>query len=345
MRKNSKKLVHAVWVALLFLTAALAYRFIQSTGSSTVDTYRLGDRAAPLISRSMENEGLKIEKGKWYLIVLSTGLERNFSFVKYIDHLSETTFSDPCLRFFVFDASPGTVIARFREENGVSIPILPAHENREVLERLFKPPWEQRAVRLIDSSGKISFAADFIRENDVRQILEKHLRGNIDYQSIDNGSARLKTGDFFLSFNAIDIKSGAETVVDKELSPRLWFIFTARCVSCALKSSLSSYSSMEAGAGLLSKLNIPVGLIFSPYFNPDDINRRLAELKIQAPAYLSRDELEGIENSYYRTPAPGKNVIVTITGGENKILYLETFQVFTDHLNGDYFEKNEHLFH
>ncbi|MCP5047060.1 MAG: hypothetical protein GY940_07795 [bacterium] len=340
MANSNKRKILTLWTSVIMAGILLLIFIDHKDMFNKSSSYQYGDKIEKLDFKDTDNNKVKLEEGYWYLMVLANGLERNFGFIKYIDHLLEDKFTESGLKVFVFSGEANVRAREFAAKNSISIPIFPTQTNHSNLRRLFKSAHKHRAVGLIEPSGKLVFVSDFIRENDVRQILEKHLKGRIDYSR--KGKNKLKVGDLFTSIEVIDLKSGEDGIIDKESSPRLWLIFTSNCVACALKSILESYSGLQGN--LLTKLKVTKGLIFSHFFNMDDLKHRLGELNITDDSYLSKAELAGIENNYYKSPNSDDNVVAVITDPGNRIVYKESYPKFLNHLKGDYFEKNKHLF-
>lgn len=122
----------------------------------------------------------------------------------------------------------------------------------------------------------------------------------------------------------------------------MWIIFTSKCVSCALNSHLLTYSLIEDNLEKTS--NLPVGLIFSPYFYRKDIVTKVKELDIQSPIYLSIDELYKIEDVYYKTPYTPYDVVVIKTDSNNSIVYLESFSTFINQIKKGLFNEKRLFF-
>ncbi|UCH96953.1 MAG: hypothetical protein JSV88_08915 [Candidatus Aminicenantes bacterium] len=299
------------------------------------------DDIGAIALKLLEDNRFKLEKGTWYFVVILKDLGSNYSFLKYIDYLFVDIFNDYKLKLIIFESLSTATYKESIKKNRIRASIfpIPAGDATYIL-GLLQGTTQQRAVCFIDTSGNVVFEANFVRENDVRLLLEKYLIGNIDYDRRKDFA--LKPGDSFNPIAVINIKTGEEIIIDKDMCPHLWFIFTSNCVSCALKSNLMTYSIIENS--LLQKFNLTAGLLFSPYFSMKDIESKINKLKIVNDVFLAKDELKGIENSYYKSADSEDNVVIIITNSKNKIVYHESFTDFLDHLKGDYFEKNKQIF-
>jgi len=326
------------WVIALFAIVALifAIRYASNWKTSTGSDEKTGAIFLKLVSEN----GIKLEKSNWFIGVILDDLASNYSFLKYIDYLILDRFKDYKLRLIIFANPLKTPIQEFNTNKSISVEIFPILPNDVSTRRLLQGSSQRRAVCFIDSSSNIVFEANFIQENDVRLILEKHLSGKIVYDGEETPG--LKKNDFFIPIRAIDVKTNDVTVIDSKLCPHLWIIFTSRCVSCALKSNLMTYSVLEDS--LFRKLRVPVGLVFSPYFSMEEVEARINQLKISTDVFIAQDELRGIENPYYQNSDSENNVVCIITNPQNKVVYLGSFPLFINHLRGDYFDKNKQLY-
>lgn len=304
--------------------------------TSTDNEEKTGDIFLKLAS----DNGIKLEKGKWYIGVILDDLTGNYSFLKYIDYMALDRFKNYDIRPIIFAYTWKTSIQEFKANKDISAEIFPVSPGDVSIRRLLRGSSQRRAVCFIDSSSEIVFEANFIQENDVRLLLEKHLSGEIVYDGKD--ASGLKIGDYFKPVRAVNIKTNDVTIIDSKLCPHLWIIFTSNCVSCALNSNLTTYSVLEGS--LLRKLGVPVGLVFSPYFSMEEIEDKINQLKIGNDVFIAQEELKGIENIYYRIFDGEKNVVTIITNSQNQLVYLESFAMFINHLRGDYFERNKQLF-
>jgi hypothetical protein len=139
------------------------------------------------------------------------------------------------------------------------------------LRRILKHDEDLRWIIIANPKFKVEFQSNFIREDDIRQLLEKYLTGKIGYNDEikDEG---LKVGEYLPPIKMLDLNTGKEVSITDESdeSPNLWIIFTSKCISCVFRSHLSMYSIIEKQ---IQSLNIQPGLIFSAYFDKEEIIR------------------------------------------------------------------------
>lgn len=288
----------------------------------------------------IEYNRVKLEKGTWYFVVILSESVSHYSFIKYLNYLLDNIYNDYKLHLIIFSVSTETNASKYLDIANKKTSIFPVQGNSIPIMPFLRGSRQQRLVCFIGPSGNVLFEANFAQENDVRLILEKHLVGKINYYRKNDFS--IKKGDSLDPLVILNIKSGEEIVIDEKMCPYLWIIFTSNCVSCALQSNLMTYSTLEQI--LSQKLNLPVGLIFSPYFSIEEIDFRINQLNIVNEVFIAKVELKRIENIYYKSPDSNKNVIAIIINTNNKVTYIEPFNVFYNHIKGDYFEKNHPSF-
>ncbi len=306
----------------------------------TDNRYEFGSTVKELVFFDHAGIEQKINAGLWHLVILVKNLEENHGFIKYVDYLYTHRFKDLNLHVLIFSISSEDAVDSFTKNNSISTSILPAEQNAGNLDRLFGTIYEKRAVMLIGPSREITFVSDFIQENDVRQVLEKFLLGDIAFNKVN--SEKPGIGDSFPSIEVVDLENGEELVINKSFSPHLWFVFTSNCISCVLKSHLLTFSILEDS--LLEKINLQKGLIFSSHFNMNEISLKVNEFGIRNPVFLAKSELQTMEDPYYRGIDDGYKVLVVITDNRNSIVYVDSFSNFAKQIKGDYFEKKKFFF-
>lgn len=214
-------------------------------------------------------------------------------------------------------------VEEFRKKYKILFPVLSAQKNLNILRKNFKLGDYSRHILLIDPELKVKFSSNFVKEDDIRQILEKHLIGKITYIN-ELQKKELKVGKLFPHIEVIDLNSKAKKIISKDFSQAryLWIIFTSSCISCILDNSLSMFSLMEND---LRRKFLNIGLIFSPYFNEEEIIHKVKKLNIQTPVFLAKSELYTIEDLYYKTPYENNDIICIIKDSNNLIENVWTF--------------------
>jgi hypothetical protein len=315
---------------ILLILASSTFAFLFYNRFSARHSFEYGDKIGRLEFKDAGNEKLRLNKGRWCLILVSKNLDRDYSLIKYINTLWSNKFRE--LQLDVVLLTDSTRSTEIFGKNKILFPILQFDDNLDFLSKLPEPV-RYPTIFLIAPSLKIEFVSNFIKEDDVRQILEKCILGRIGYSdSIKEG--KLAIGDIFPPITVIDLVSGEEKVIknDPGLFSHVWIIFTSKCISCSLKSYLLSYSIMEDE--LKEKSNLSIGLIFSQYFNKKDVVFRLGELKIKTKAFLAGSELFNIEDTYYKNMNTTDDVVVIMTDHDDQITYIESFSTFISDFKG-----------
>jgi hypothetical protein len=292
-----------------------------------------GDKVRNLEFIDTEKRKIDVKEGQWHLIVAATDLEREYSFIRYIDSMFKRKFQNLGLNIILLASNRNLEI--FKKKYNISFPIVKVESNKNSIRKLGK-----FKVLLINPGQKVEFISNFVKEDDIRQLLEKNLIGKIGYNS-DFKKEKLEIGSPFPDIKIREV--GKYKILEGNFipAPHFWIIFTSSCVSCALEYHLFLYSLIEKD--LKRNLNTSVGLIFSPYFNEDEIIFRTKSLKIFTPVFIAESGLTVIEDDYYRKPYGEENVIVIKTDSNNDIIYLEGFSMFVKKLKEGNFD--EKVFH
>ena len=319
---------------VLLILISIPIVFLLYNRFSSRHSFGYGDKLGALEFKTAENKKMGVMEGKWSLILVSKDLDKDYSLIKYIDTLWANKFRNLHLDVILLtdSARPAEIFGK----NKILFPILQFDDNLDFIKKL-PEPLRYPTIFLIGPDLKVEFVSNFIKEDDVRQILEKYLLGGINYTgALKEG--RAEVGDLFPPIKVIDLISGEETVINEEpcMSSHVWIIFTSRCISCSLKSYLLSYSLMEDD--LRKKTDLSIGLIFSSYFNKKDVVSRLGELKVKTKAFLARSELFNVEDSYYKNLNSTDDVVVITTDHDDQITYIEPFSTFiSDFKEGELF--------
>jgi len=329
--KKEKFIKIVLICTIIFLVLLTVWIINNRTKTSHVENKSIAEITFDLL----KDKHIGLEKGYWYYVLYMRDFTSNYSFLKYVDQVSREKFSEEKLKFIIFSTSRGDKPGLSNTPKQGQILFYSGIDTIAPLEGPQMSSIPKRCICVIDPSGNVSFTAGFLKENDIRLLLEKSFREKKGVsEKIEN---TLKPGDLFGPFHATNIATFQQVEVDEKISPRTWIIFTSNCVSCALKSNLVSYKEIEPT--LWGKLQIPVALLFSPYFRLEEVDLKAKSLNISNEIFLANDELKGIENSLNKSSDSTQNVIVIITDSQNKIIYREPFQVFLGHIDGGYFEK------
>jgi hypothetical protein len=89
---------------------------------------------------------------------------------------------------------------------------------------------------------------------------------------------------------------------------------------------------------LSGKLNISKSLLFSYFFQKEQITEQIKFYKIAAPVYLALEEIPGFESGYYKNISVD-SIIVALTDRNNHIVYFESFPDFVMNFEGGHFNE------
>jgi len=165
---------------------------------------------------------------------------------------------------------------------------------------------QNRHVYLVRPNGRIEFSARFAAASDLRQLLERHLSASGPAQA-----QYLRAGATFAPSHLLNVRNGnLETALSS--TPRLWIVFTAECVTCALESRLLVLSTNATlFRDMAAREHRTLALVFSPTFNRSAVEDNLDRLHVPFLTYVSTDGLPNIEDAYSQhSLVPGDTAFV-----------------------------------
>lgn len=143
---------------------------------------------------------------------------------------------------------------------------------------------------LIDQRSRITFAADYAEPDDLRQLNDKALRGQITYASFDR-KAELHTGDQFGGFGVVDMRTSEETVFTSP-TKSLVICFTSHCPACDLEEEIRRYALRESQ----TLKEGPATLLFSSRFSRADLIKTADRYGIKARLLQASENIPGLED-------------------------------------------------
>lgn len=299
--------------------------------------YKNGDLVPKLIFKNLKDNVSSLEKGNFNVILFFEYLESDPAISKYISRIYLDKYKELGLKIVLITNSKNDKIEDLIKKYNVSFPVLPLNKNRDILQKFFDTELSDRALIIINPEMKLESIYYFFKEEDVRQLFEKYLTGTISYSN-DIKIDKLAVGNSFPEVNIIKLgltMDRSETNTSKH-SPQLWFLFSSKCVTCALKNYLLQYKLIENK--LSGKLQVPKGLIFSQYFQEDEILEKIKFYKIETKVYLSAEEIAGFESEYYQNAAED-NIVVVLTDKQNIMIYIDPFPDFVMKFSGGSFDE------
>jgi hypothetical protein len=184
-------------------------------------------------------------------------------------------------------------------------------------------------IFIVDPQGKIKFTSTHAEPDDLRQLIEKYLVGNIEYAP-PGGVPPLKVGQKLPAVLLEDLR-GHQQVRLEGLKDRVIVIFTARCPACSLETYLTSYRYLEKQLPKTSQIPL---LIFSSKFSGKEITDTAGRLDIRAGLYMAHAGIPGVEDEYYAGGYfPNTDLVIT-TDGTGTVMRTESLEEAVNEARG-----------
>ncbi len=250
-------------------------------------------------------ETLTLAPGHW--TVLLSGPPEDLELAQYLSYLVETSRerSDRLEPLVLIDAAPEK-LREFEERNHLAFPL---HALGRFLPQDLATlglTGHRRSYALISPSLRVAFSSTYLRPNDLRLLLEKHL-------GIARASenAPLEPGDAFPVLELSQVAGPAAGSVD-EGGRRAWVVFTSQCVSCSLRNQVGALAGDQALLeSYYADRGEALGVIFSNSFDRSDLVAKLRDVGLDAvPVYRSEEPIPGLESAYLRSSLESEDVVV-----------------------------------
>ncbi len=228
------------------------------------------------------------------LLVFFNPLQAENSRLKYYDVLSRRYSSRGLL---VIGISGGTEeqTREFLNSSRIKFPVLvdsdlSIHRNLRV-----GPHHEHGATIMIDRDGIVRFSdLRILREDHIRQLVEKYLLGSVDYSTFRPNLDIFKPNAALPDFRLLDVETGQEVRMGPSVAENLTLVvFSAHCSSCDLDrylDRLKQLSDAYTGDNLVA--------IFGSNFSPGELRYYRKSKAISAKVYISLDKMPGLEDEY-----------------------------------------------
>jgi len=231
--------------------------------------------------------------------------------IKYGDVLLRRYGSSGLQAFLVTDAQPPETQDLVRRE-ALSMPVL--FDRDSVLRLLLRAPDHYEHTLLIAPDGKIVFSLEGAPSEDLlRQIVEKHMVGVIDY-SRDHAKQHYRVGETLPDIRVASIAGG----IVQTLAPRNAevVLISARCTACQLHAYMQRYRELTtASANGKSRL-----LVFSGRFPQQELLTDLTEGGVTTDnVYLAREPLGGLDNEYRTKSGDAELAVIVSVDGQGRI--------------------------
>ncbi len=231
---------------------------------------------------------------------------------------AERAKSKPPLRAVVFATDTPEVISDYVKRASPKASVLALQKNVETARRTLGVIDTGSQLALLDPSGKLLFSGDKPRAGDVKLLLQRYL------PLPPTVAAPLKVGDPFRLASVTNVRTLAS--IAPPASPLLGIVFTGRCTACALETHMSTAKALE---GAIEKRARAAGetpaLLFTSYFNPNNIRSRVTDLGFHLDAYQVTSNLPAIDDLVQRD---GLDVVIVETNAAGQVSSLASLNEF-----------------
>lgn len=219
-------------------------------------------------------------------------------------------------------------IEKFRIHENINYPLLYYKNDSNLKNDAFNSLVSSQfhGIILLDSSNVIRFVSSFFRADDIRQIIEKFLFGNISYPPLEPTKS-LEEGDIFPSISVKNLKDGR-----LEYFPcgedTIAIILTGRCPDCVISNFKITYYLLE---GRLINSKKSIALVFSSKFLEKDILQNFHD--VNSEILLATDNIPGIEDPFNSIFYFQDEIIVAQLNEEGTVTALDSLDDFIKEIN------------
>ncbi len=228
------------------------------------------------------------------LLVFFNPLQAENSRLKYYDVLSRRYSSRGLL---VIGISGGTEeqTREFLNSSRIKFPVLvdsdlSIHRNLRV-----GPDHEHGATIMIDRDGIVRFSdLRILREDHIRQIVERHLLGFVDYSLFKPSTDIFRINDRLPDLRVLDVETGQQVKLNHSMAKdTALIIFTAQCSSCELDQYINRLN--KIGEDYMGKKAVG---IFGSNFSLRELQYYLKSKGIRPKVYMLLEKVSGLEDDY-----------------------------------------------
>jgi hypothetical protein len=282
--------------------------------------------SAASMMRAHDGRELRIDRGRWHLLVVGSVASQG-ELLRGIQTLQEAAaVPSHVLQTTAFFSNTSDAIGSFGTANRVTLPIVSLHDQAAAVRRAINLTDYRPRIYLAAPDGRIAFTATYARVSDVRLLMEKHLGVSGSAESI----AALAAGGRFAPDGLLDVRDGVARKLATSTS-RLWVVFTAECVTCALESRLLVLRALEDRFEEVARRERrQLALLFSPSFSATAVKQTLDEHAVAASSFIAQAGLAGLEDPYgQRALLPGDTAFVLRVDAANTVESVQPFTQFT----------------
>lgn len=271
----------------------------------------------------IEGKQVNVDKksGEWKLLYLSPYMknddQRN---ARFLDMLYEKMVKDNLLIIGVFKGDEKSLIY-YKNELRLSFHIVCYDANKKINKGL-PINEESSTLLLLDPGNKIVFVSSFFNQGDIKQLVDKYVRGNTG-DSPPETSNYLEEGQILTEISVKDVRSGKFQTFPGLNERSLAVIFTGRCPDCLISKFKGTANSFRGVPGWTGG---KVSFIFSPGFLEDDILVNFSDF--DADLLLAIDDIPQVESYYDSEYLINEHVLVIEIDRDRKILMIDSIDNF-----------------
>lgn len=275
------------WIALGLLNIVfLVYALVWSSRSSQQNI--LGTRIP--VSSFIDIDGRNIELKNTWTVILFSSVESANSLVmaRYAATLVDAYTPSKISIISIMNGNHKQ-LEDFRKRASVNYPLI---ADTPEIRRRFGFSNDSTFHVLINPEKRIKFASQMMEPEDLRQLLEKNVRGRISYRDFRQ-TEKLMVG---AKLSPFEVRTLATDTVSSLALPRSRTVifFTAACPECSLEGYMKSYREFE--------LRIPSHgeqplLVFSSRFRPMDLKVQSINSKVRSQIFQATGDIPLIEDT------------------------------------------------
>lgn len=282
-----------------------------------------GQKMNPIEIVGERGQTLNLTAGSWHLLI--SGSHKDLQLAEYLSRLMDASQQGTSLlRPFVLIDDEHETVKEFEFRNFLPFPVHALHsfEHQDLVELGLRG--HDRAYALISPGLEVVFASEYLQPNDLRLLLEKHLR--IVRRRV---SRPLEPGDRLPSV-PLSQEAGPVEGPGTDGGGRTWIVFTSQCVTCSLQNQMELLATHQELLGEWSRnRGLSLAVVFSETFDRPDLIAKLDQLKIdRVPIFLAGGPLEGLEDAYLKRSLHGDDVLMVQADREGTVVEIRSFRAW-----------------
>lgn len=314
-------------MALNVLVVGLAWQYGSSrikqseAGSAEGLILTYGEQASEYSGTDMRGRPVKIEKGvaQVTLLVFFNPTIVHETLI-YLNALNER-YGDRGLKTVGVSSGSVEQTQQFISQHRLGYPII--HDPRGDVHRVFKfhPHHAHGGILLLNRDLTVKFSnAQIILPDFLRQLVESHLLGQIDYSYFQPSLDAFRVGDSLPPLRAVRVGSRKIILFGELAKPDAVFVFfTAQCASCRLPDYINRLKALQER---LSGQSTLYG-VFSATFPHQELEYYKRTKFPQTELYICLDEIQGLENKYATRYSSDWGPVVVRTGSDGRIISVD----------------------